>query len=563
MFSQSPITATTDTLQAILNAIPNPVFLKDRAHRVVLVNDAFCQLLGRPRTALLNTIEEHLPKEQLAVFWSIDDRVFETGVPNENEEVLSDSTGALHVILTRKRLMSLPTPDGEKPFILATISDVTAYREAERRARYMAEHDVLTGLANRTQFTRRLEGALENAGRTGDQVALLLLDLDGFKAVNDGYGHPAGDDLLRVIAQRLAGLVRPIDTVARLGGDEFCIIQTNVRSADDAYGLADRALSTVCKSVTVDSRNMAVSASIGIALFPLDGTTPAVLLQRADRALYTVKRTGRHGYWRTSAMPADAPTPEWDMASAFRTALEREQLTLEFQPLVAMADGNVRGFEALARWQDPDHGRIDPEVFIPVAESAGVMEALSAWVLHKACATAISWPDELQVAVNIAASQLVDTDLPALVSKALAASGLNPSRLELEIKESALLGSAARVFETVSALKALGVGLALDDFGAGCSSFAALQNFQFNRIKIDRSFVANIDSDVRSLAIIRAVLSVAQSLNVPVTAEGVELREQFLALQRMGCAEVQGYYVGRPSPQASPPDRKDPLSTRP
>ncbi|MEJ2686208.1 MAG: diguanylate cyclase [Gammaproteobacteria bacterium] len=298
MFSQSRITATTDTLQAILNAIPSPVFIKDRAHRVVLVNNAFCELLGRPREALINKVEEHLPREQLAVFWEMDDRVFETGEANENEEVLTGSSGVLRVIVTRKRLMWLPTAAGDEPYILATISDVTAYREAERRARHLAEHDVLTGLANRAHFTHRLKEAIEAAGRGGSEEALLLLDLDGFKAVNDSYGHPAGDELLQVIAQRLAGLVRPVDTVARLGGDEFCIIQTNIQSVDDAFGLADRVMSAVSEPVAAGSRQISVSASIGIALFPRDATTPEVLLQRADEALYTVKRTGRHGYLR-------------------------------------------------------------------------------------------------------------------------------------------------------------------------------------------------------------------------------------------------------------------------
>jgi diguanylate cyclase (GGDEF)-like protein/PAS domain S-box-containing protein len=543
-----------ETLQTILNAVPNPVFLKDRLHRLILVNDAMCELMCQRRDEMVDRSDiHHFPDEQTEVFWKVDDEVFTTGLPNENEEVLTDGTGALRVIVTRKRLIHLPTSEGEQPFIIAVISDVTRFREAEARAQYLAEHDALTGLANRTQLSDRLTAAIEVARKTDAKVALLLLDLDGFKTVNDRYGHPAGDELLRVIAKRLAGLVRTVDTVSRFGGDEFCIVQAAVQQPSAAFGLAERIISSISRPVVVGSARMSVSASIGIALFPDDGTMLEPLLQKADKALYTVKRSGRRGYLQYDDRPSVPHPREWDIEGNLRAALAGDQLSLAFQPLVAAADGKMRGFEALVRWLHPTRGEISPDVFIPVAESTGLIQQLGAWALHKACVAAASWPWDLQVSVNVSPAQLENDDLPAVVESALASSELPASRLELEVTETALLGSTERVSVIFAKLKTLGVGLALDDFGAGWSSLATLRTFPFDRIKIDRSFIASIESDARSVAIVRAVLSLGQALEVPVTAEGVETQAQLVALRQMGCAELQGFYLGHPHAEATLP----------
>ena len=554
LLQTSPINASQETLQAILNALPNPVFLVDRMHRLVMVNDALCDMLGRPREELVNRIDYDLPEEQKEVFWQKDNEVFATGEPNDNEEVLTDGTGTLRVILTRKRLMHLPTDEGEQPFILATITDVTRFREAESRAQYLAEHDTLTGLANRTRLNNRLELAIQSAAKDDKQVALLLIDMDGFKAINDSHGHPIGDEVLRIAAKRMAGLVRSIDTVARFGGDEFCIVQSAGPQPDGAFRLAERIMSSLSQPMVIDDLRLTVSSSIGISIFPDDGMTPEVLMQRADTALYTVKRSGRGDYLRYDEHPSLLPTNRWDIEADLRAALAADQLSLAFQPFAAAADGKVRGFEALTRWLHPTRGQIPPETFIPAAESSGLIQQLGFWVLHKACAAAANWEWPLQVSVNISPAQLDNENLPAVVEKALAASGLPPERLELEIAETALLGNPVRLSAILDNLKALGVHLALDDFGSGWSSLTSLQNFKFDRIKIDRSFIGNIESDARSVAIVRAVLSLAQSLHVPVTAEGIEAPAQLRALRQLGCDELQGYFIGRPHDEATMPD---------
>lgn len=345
-----------------------------------------------------------------------------------------------------------------------------------------------------------------------------------------------------------------MDTVARFGGDEFCIVQEAADQPTAAFGLAERIIASISRPIVVGTSYMSVSASIGIALFPDDGMVPEPLLQTADLALYAVKRTGLPGYLQYDGHPSAFPTLAWDIEQQLRVALAGNQLSLAFQPLAAADDGQVRGFEALARWRHPTHGDIPPDVFIPVAESTGLIQQLGSWVLHAACAAAASWPWDLQVTVNISPSQLESGDLPAMVESALALSKLSASRLELEITEAALLDSSRPVSPILASLKALGVGLALDGFGAGWSSFATLQTFHFDRIKIDRRFVANIAADARSVAIVRAVLGLGRALNVPITAEGIEAPGQFVALRQMGCAELQGFYLGRPDAEATLPD---------
>ncbi|RKE70827.1 putative bifunctional diguanylate cyclase/phosphodiesterase [Pseudorhodoplanes sinuspersici] len=537
-------------MQAIINAMPNPVMLKDRFHRLVLVNDAFCELLNQTREDLLGEEGEKIPDDQRDVFWEIDDEVFRTGLPNENEEVLTDGTGSLRVVLTRKCLVTLPTQSGQQQFLLGVITDVTRFRESEARAQYLAEHDALTGLANRAQLNDRLEAEIKAAGGTDNKLALLLLDLDGFKEVNDTQGHHVGDELLKIIAKRLAGLVRAGDVVARYGGDEFCILQTSAaRSAD----LAEKIITTVGRPVSVNGRQLCVTASVGIAIFPEDGTTSDELLQSADSALYHVKRSGRAGFYKYQPEVHLDQSQRWNVEHELREALGTDQLSLEFQPLASAQDGQLRGFEALCRWQHPVYGEISPDVFIPVAEATGLIKELGAWVLREACRQAARWEWPVQVAVNVSPCQLEDHNFPDMVFDALREANLPPHRLELEVTESALIGQSDTTTEALSVLRAKGIGFALDDFGAGWSSLSTLRKFKFDRLKIDKSFIWQIESDPRSVAIVRAVLGLAKSLGVPVTAEGIEDQAQLLALRNMGCTEVQGFHLGRPNSVASLP----------
>lgn len=553
MFPQTAILATTETLQTLLNAIPSPMFLIDREHRLVLINDAFCEMIGHPREDIVDRTDYPLPEEQKNIFWAVDDAVFATGQPNENEEVITIANGDLRILLTRKRLVTLPTEDGEQPFILATTTDVTRFREAESRAQFLAEHDSLTGLANRARLNDRMARAIEAAAGKGGRAALIMLDLDGFKAINDEHGHPMGDDVLRIVAKRLATLVRPADTLARLGGDEFCILQTSDRQPDGAFALAQRILSSLAKPITVGEWHMMLSASIGIALFPDDGDSAELLMQHADIALYEVKRKGKNDYLRFAANPQER-RDEWDIAADLRDALAAGQLSLAFQPLTSAVDGETRGFEALARWEHPTRGPIPADVFIPVAVSAGLIQQLDSWMLHEACTQAAKWPWPAQISVNVSATQLERRDLEAVVSQALRTSGLPPERLALDIAENALIGDMEHVYAILTGLKRLGICLALDDFGSGWYSLTALHRFQFDRIKIDRSFIGNIESDARSVAIVRAVLDLAKSLKVRVAAEGVEARSQLQALLQMGFDELQGFYIGEPQAEARMPE---------
>lgn len=548
MFSNSFIRATVDNLQSVLNAMPLPVIIKDRSHRIVVANDAACTFFGTPREALLGSLDEQLPEEQRAVFWKVDNQVFETGEPNENEEVVTDAKGDVHVIVTRKRLVELDTKDGREPFILATLSDVTRIREAEARAVYLAEHDPLTGLSNRSRLTEKLSEAIVGSGRSQAKVGLLLLDLDGFKQVNDRYGHVAGDELLRVVARRLSGHVRSGDTVSRIGGDEFCVIQTGVEQPSGAFALAQRLIRALEEPVIIGQTRASVSVSIGIALFPDDASSVDELYNNADMALYAVKRSGGRSYLHFDH-PADGRAwPEWDVEKELRAAITHGDISLAYQPLCDGVDSVIAGYEALARWTHPERGEISPDVFIPVAERTGIIHRLGAWILETACRDAVMWPQNVRVSVNVSSAQLEDGRMVETVQHALQASGLAPRRLELEIKESALIGATEMVAQTFSQLKEVGVLLALDDFGAGTSSISSIQRMPFDRIKIDRSFVSNLDSDARSVAIIRAILAIGKELDLSVTAEGVEHESQRVALRHMGCPELQGFLLGRPEP---------------
>ncbi|MEW5424387.1 putative bifunctional diguanylate cyclase/phosphodiesterase [Amorphus sp. 3PC139-8] len=562
MFSRSSIRTTVENLQAILNALPSPILIKDRNHQIVVANQAACEFLGVPQSELVGSSDEQLPEEQRAVFWEIDDHVFQTGERSENEEVVTDARGEVHVMVTRKRLIQLETDEGNEPFILAILSDVTKIREAEARAVYLAEHDPLTGLSNRNQLIQKLIDAINLSKRNGAKVGLLLLDLDGFKQVNDRYGHAVGDELLRVVARRLSTHIRIVDSVARIGGDEFCIVQVGLQQPAGAFTLAERLVSALEQPIVVGEIQASVSASIGIALFPDDASSEDELYRNSDMALYAVKKSGGSGYLRFDH-PADShEEAQWNIEKDLRGAITRGEISLVYQPLRATEDSRIVGYEALARWDHPEKGAIPPEVFVPVAETTGIIRRLGNWILKAACRDAATWPEDVRVSVNVSSTQLEDGQLVETIENALEISGLSPSRLELEIKESALIGQTDRIGQTFSALKKLGIRLALDDFGAGSSSISSIQRLPFDRIKIDRSFVSSLASDARSVAIVRAILAIGKELNLSVTAEGVENEGQLVALRHMGCPELQGYLLGRPAPLPNADDQSEPAQLR-
>ncbi len=432
---------------------------------------------------------------------------------------------------------------------VATHEDITEQRRSEVKIEYMAHHDSLTDLANRVLLNERLEHALARIDRE-QMVAIHHLDLDQFKAVNDTFGHPVGDKLLKIVADRLRGLVRDTDTIARMGGDEFVIVQAPIADPADATALAQRIIRLMSEPYDIDGNQAVIGASIGIAVGPGDGLSPDKLLRNADLALYRAKGDGR-GTFRffEPAMDLQMQTRRV-MEQDLRKALPAGEFELHYQPVVNLASNNITGFEALIRWNHPTQGMIAPVTFIPLAEEIGFIVPIGEWVIREACATAARWPDDLHVAVNISAVQFRNPGLMQVIVGALAASGLHPTRLEIEITETVLLKNKETTLAVLHQLRALGIRIAMDDFGTGYSSLTYLQCFPFDKIKIDRSFVKDITENAGSLNIVRAIAALAKGMGMTATAEGVETSEQRDRIKSEGCAEMQGYLFSKPLPAA-------------
>jgi diguanylate cyclase (GGDEF)-like protein len=379
-------------------------------------------------------------------------------------------------------------------------------------------------------------------------AAVHHLDLDQFKAVNDTFGHPVGDKLLKIVADRLRGLARETDTIARMGGDEFVIVQAPIADPADATTLAQRIIALMSEPFDIDGHQAIIGASIGIAVGPGDGLSPDKLLRNADLALYRAKGDGR-GTFRffEPAMDLQMQTRRI-MEQDLRKALPAGEFELYYQPVVNLASNDISGFEALIRWKHPERGMISPATFIPLAEEIGFIVPIGEWVIRQACATASQWPDNLRVAVNISAVQFRNPGLMQVIVGALAASGLHPTRLEIEITETALLQNREATLAVLHQLRALGIRIAMDDFGTGYSSLTYLQCFPFDKIKIDRSFVRDITENTGSLNIVRAVAALANGMGMTATAEGVETREQLDKIVSEGCTEMQGFLFSKPLP---------------
>ncbi|UNU41499.1 EAL domain-containing protein [Sphingopyxis sp. YF1] len=422
------------------------------------------------------------------------------------------------------------------------IRDLSDRKRAQRAIEHMASHDPLTDLANRAWFVHALDRAI--AAR--EPFALLALDLDRFKAVNDIFGHAAGDDILCRVADLLRAAVRGDDVVARVGGDEFLIIQSAVSTPDDARRLASRILENLAVEMDVARDPMAVGISIGVALYPQDGDDAETLQRNADTALYRAKNNGRGGAaffdQEMDAVARERRALEHDL----RHAITRGELRLVFQPLVATAFGSIVGYEALLRWDHATRGEVPPDDFIPIAEDIGAIVQIGEWVLREACTIAAGWPENISVAVNVSTIQFQVPNLPAIVRDALDRAGLAAHRLELEITETAFLRNRQSALKALHEIRAMGVRVAMDDFGTGYSSLSNLKAFPFDKIKIDKSFVSSIDDDAAARSIVRAIIGLGRSFNMPIVAEGVETEAQRQMLLDEGCPQAQGFYFGRP-----------------
>ncbi len=429
-------------------------------------------------------------------------------------------------------------------------SDVTQARRARDELARLANFDALTGLANRHRFSAELSRLAQTRSTSGRPCALIYLDLDNFKHINDSLGHSVGDQLLRRMATRLKSCVADGDLLARLGGDEFALLSWTHVTPQAAASLAEMLLATTSEPCQLDDALVEVRASLGVALAPRDGMDAQALLQCADLALYAAKAAGRNTYRFFESVMAESARARVRLQHELGQALAAQQFTLHFQPQMKLGSGEVIGFEALVRWQHSERGLIGPGEFIPVAEETGQIVPLGNWVLREACRQAVRWPQPLRVAVNLSAIQFRSAAVLDLVDEALQESGLAPHRLELEITESALIEDHESAQATLSALRSRGVRVAMDDFGTGYSSLAYLKRFPMDKLKIDGMFVRSLGSDSDAQAVVTAIISLARALRLDTTAEGVEVPEQMVMLKALGCDDVQGFLVARPMPGA-------------
>jgi diguanylate cyclase (GGDEF)-like protein len=424
--------------------------------------------------------------------------------------------------------------------------EVRVQAHSQDQLKHIAMHDTLTELANRHSFSQALLSECGKLSRYGRPFALLMVDLDRFKPINDTLGHPTGDIVLKKVAKRLLRAVRAGDLVARIGGDEFAIIAFGMSDSTQASGLAARVVEILSRPFIIDGNVAELGGSVGVALAPDHGSEPEDLIQYADVALYSAKGAGKNQFCLFESAMMEEMQRRRLLEVELRRACMRDEFTVVYQPIMDSLTGGIAGAEALLRWNCPGRGDISPAEFIPIAEDLGLVSRIGASVLRQACTDAISWPESLDIAVNVSPVQLLDPRLPQIVAQALQDSGLKAERLELEITETALLGDDEAALRTLNNLRDLGVRISLDDFGTGYSSLSYLHRFPISRIKIDRSFVQKLPSDPGSASIVRAIAQLGESLDMKVTAEGIETAEQLSFISQHGCDHVQGFLLSRP-----------------
>ncbi|WLA62767.1 bifunctional diguanylate cyclase/phosphodiesterase [Bradyrhizobium diazoefficiens] len=531
-------------LDTALENMSQGLCMFDADGKIMLFNERYAAMLRRTDIALTGRLlVDVLREEQAKGQWQGDaDEFFARLVVDAREG--RTTSQVVNRFGRSIRVVNQPMQGGGW---VATFEDITEWLEAQAKISHMARHDALTGLPNRVLFHEQLEQGLRRTG-SGDQLAVLCLDLDHFKDINDSLGHPIGDALLKEVGRRLKATVGESDTVARLGGDEFAVVQIGRSEEAVARCLAGRLVEVISAPYEIDDHQIVIGVSIGISLSPQDGSNADELLKNADLALYRAKADGRGTYrFFETGMDARAQARRL-LEMDLRAALQRDEFQPYYQPIRDVASGRVVVFEALLRWNHPQRGLIAPINFIPLAEETGLIVQLGEFVLRSACTDAATWPDDVDVAVNLSPVQFRNPNLIASVTAALTVSGLPARRLELEITESVLLQNSEATLTTLHELRAMGVRISLDDFGTGYSSLSYLRSFPFDKIKIDRSFVSELATREDSMAIIRAVTGLGRSLGIVTTAEGVENDAQLELLRREGCTQAQGYLFSKPRP---------------
>lgn len=526
----------TERMRSLANAAVEGLLVCD-GEIIVSANSSFAALTGfSPNDVIGTDLSTLLP------------------VPGVMERLLAGADQAVEADLRQQsggvipvELIMRPVTYADKPHNVIAVRDLRDRKQAEARIHFLAHHDALTGLANRASFDHRLDLEIEAHRKAQQRFAVLCLDLDRFKEVNDVFGHSAGDHLLRKAAELLKDVLDDSQMIARLGGDEFAVIMPELGDPVQAGRLAERLLQAL-EGKQDGSPFDLVSVSIGIAVYPDDATGRAALLSNADAALYRAKKEGRGTYRFFESVMSEEVRERRMIEHDLRVAIENGEMAIAYQPQTHIGRQEITGFEALLRWNHPARGDMSPAVFIPIAEESGVILKLGEWVLRGACREAAQWERPLKIAVNVSALQINNPNFVGLVQDILNETGLVPERLELEITESVLIRDPERALQTLTQLKGIGVSIAMDDFGTGYSSLSNLRNFPFDKIKIDRSFVRAIDINNQAATIVRAVLGLGRGLGLPVIAEGVETNGELAFLNSEGCREAQGYLFGKPAP---------------
>jgi diguanylate cyclase (GGDEF)-like protein/PAS domain S-box-containing protein len=554
--SEDELRQTKLFLDTVIENVPIPIAVKHVPNlatdagdcRFTLLNLAGEEFLGVPREQVIGKTAAELYSKETA------DRIIadDSEALNSKQMTFADDypfyTPKNGTRLVTSRKFTIRNEDGKPQHLLAVLDDVTARRRSEQRILHMAHYDALTDLPNRVTFAETINATLNRAAASGEQFAVLSIDLDRFKEANDTYGHLIGDAVLREVALRLQAAAEGA-FLARIGGDEFMLIVADGAQPAAAATLADRLLTTLVHDIEAEGHHIKLGMSIGGAVYPADGLDAKILMINADAALYRAKAETRGAAMFFEPEMSERLRERLELQGDLRSAIDRNELRLHYQPQVRMT-GETVGFEALARWQCPKRGMVAPDKFIPVAEESGLILTIGEWVLREACREAASWPQPLTIAVNVSPMQFRHGDLPRVVHSILLETGLAPGRLELEITEGVMINDFSRAISILNRLKSLGVKIAMDDFGTGYSSLSYLQAFRYDKIKIDRVFISDLETNHHSRAIVRAAIGLGKSLDLLILAEGVETEAHTAFLVQEGCDEVQGYLTGRPFPIA-------------